>query len=105
MRSVIILLLATILTGCSGYTYVRSDVIPQEALQPIASGACEASKSVTRTINDVVIPNREVELRAESHVYTTPEGFVEKGYDCSNTAITHVPAQPRVIYSPRRHRR
>lgn len=98
MRSIIILFFASILSGCSSYTYLSSDIIPARILRPMASGACDGSRFVTNSINNVVVPNREVELQAHPYMHVTPAGQVEKGFNCSDTARIYVPAQPRSRY-------
>lgn len=101
MRSVIVLLLATILTGCGGqHTHVSSDVFD---FGEEAGALCKVMNAVTDVT--AVVPVDEVELDAQADTHTTRSGFVRKSYDCSKKSRNYVPAQPRVIYSPRRYRR
>lgn len=101
MRIIILLLLATILTGCGGhYTHVSSDVFD---FGEEAGAICKGMNAVTDVT--AVVPINEVELDAQAHTYVTRDGFVRKSYDCTKNSRYYVPAQPRVIYSPRRHRR
>ncbi|MEY3784613.1 MAG: hypothetical protein RLZZ230_935 [Candidatus Parcubacteria bacterium] len=93
MRQIIILLLATILTGCGGhYVHISSDVFD---FGEEAGSLCKTMNAVTDV---TAIHADEVELNAQAYRYTARSGFVRKGYDCQKRSKIIVPPQPYGYY-------